>query len=236
MKVSVVIPAYNEEKFIGKCLQSIKDQIEAPDEVIVIDNNSKDDTAKIAAQYGAKVVKETDQGMISARNRGFNEASGDIFARCDSDTILPKDWIKNIKVHFQKESVDGITGPTMFYDLKVSNQSTLFTRLYSTYMRWRLHGNDVLLGSNMIITRKAWELVKNEVCLRDKDVHEDIDISIHMTKHGLKIVNEKDLVIGMSSRRLVHNPTSFFIEYVIRNFKTFARKHKYIEPTPTSAV
>ena len=63
MKVSVVIPSYNEEKYIGRCLEGIALQIEKPDEVIVVDNNCTDKTVEIAEKFGATIIKEKKQGM-----------------------------------------------------------------------------------------------------------------------------------------------------------------------------
>ncbi|MEO6509060.1 MAG: glycosyltransferase family 2 protein [Patescibacteria group bacterium] len=220
MKVSVVIIAYNEEKYIGHCLESIKNQVEAPDEVIVVDNNSKDNTVKIAEQYGVRIVHEKQQGMTPARNAGFNAATGEIIARCDSDTVVPKDWIKKIKAYYNQKAFDALTGPTYLYDTTFP-KSTFFTNIYILVMKLRLKGNDVLIGPNMILTKKAWETVKDEVCMNDKVVHEDIDLTIHLLHHGLRVVSKRDLVVGMSGRRIVRNPASFFIEYLVRNFTTF---------------
>ncbi|HEX8932548.1 MAG TPA: glycosyltransferase family A protein, partial [Patescibacteria group bacterium] len=100
MKISVIIPAYNEEKYIGACIESLLKQNRLPDEIIVVNNNSTDQTAAIASQYPVKVINEKEQGITPARNRGLNEAQYDIIARTDADTILPPDWIEKIKKHF----------------------------------------------------------------------------------------------------------------------------------------
>jgi len=65
MKISVVIPAYNEEKLLKKTLESIRDQIEKPFEIIVVDNNSTDKTAQVAKKMGAIVIKEVKQGQTA---------------------------------------------------------------------------------------------------------------------------------------------------------------------------
>ena len=74
MKVSVVIPAYNEEKYIVDCLKALSNQTIAPDEVIVVDNNSTDKTASLARQAGAKVITVLEPGITPARTAGFNAA------------------------------------------------------------------------------------------------------------------------------------------------------------------
>src|SRR3989344_7027794 len=123
MKISVVIPAYNEEKHIGSCLEHFLKQEEKADEIIVVDNNSTDNTAKIANKYGAVVVREVKQGMIHARNTGFNSATFEIIARTDADTYVPKNWIKLIKDNYAKnKNLAGLSGPASFYDFPISSK------------------------------------------------------------------------------------------------------------------
>jgi glycosyltransferase involved in cell wall biosynthesis len=105
MKISVVIPAYNEESFLPHLLTSLRQQtFKHPYEVIVVDNNSTDKTAQIAKEYGAKVVSEKKKGYAHACNAGFAAAKGDIIARADADYVQPKDWLENIWKAFQKDA------------------------------------------------------------------------------------------------------------------------------------
>lgn len=110
MKVSVVIPAFNEAEFLDACLNSLTKQTEPPDEIIVVNNNSTDNTVKIAKKYDVRIVNEKKQGMISARNSGFNKAKFDIIARTDADTILPPSWIKKIKNGFKDKDLVALSG------------------------------------------------------------------------------------------------------------------------------
>lgn len=98
--ISLVIPAYNETKYLGKLLASVSGQNFYDYEIIVVDNNSTDDTAKIAEQFGAKVIKENRQGVAFARQAGFARAQGDIIATTDADTVLPSDWLAKIAAKF----------------------------------------------------------------------------------------------------------------------------------------
>lgn len=225
MKISVIIPAYNEAQYLGRCLESLQKQEELADEVIVVDNNSKDDTASIASSFGVRVVKELSQGITPARNTGFNTASGDIIARCDADTILPPDWIKRIKKHFENGNIDGLTGGVLYYDLGVIKQNSFLGNLYSLFISLLLPNVTILLGMNYMLTRKAWETVKDEICLNDKEVHEDIDLSIHLARHGFVIKRDSSLIAKSSARRIKNKPTSFFIEYPYRVLTTVFRNH-----------
>jgi glycosyltransferase involved in cell wall biosynthesis len=222
MKVSVVIPTFNEEKYIGKCLESLEKQIDEPDEIIIVDNNCTDRTIEIAKTFNVRIVKETTQGMIPARNAGFDAAQYEIIARCDADAILPVDWIKTIKENFSNSQIDGLTGPFEYYDMPLTSNNVVMSQLYLTSLKIMLRGNDALFGSNMIIKKSAWEAVSNDVCLDDKKVHEDVDLTIHMVKKGFKIKKDPKLLIKTSARRIKNKPHSFFIEYPIRMAKTFA--------------
>src|SRR5438309_1400799 len=101
MKVSIVIPVYNEGPALGACLDAIARQTSRPFEVIVVDNNSSDDTVPIARHYGfVRLIHEKRQGVVHARTAGFNAARGDIIARIDGDTILPENWVASCKEVF----------------------------------------------------------------------------------------------------------------------------------------
>ena len=92
--LSVVIPAYNEPLTLPLCLQS---QVGYPNyEIIVVDNNSTDDTVKIAREYGVKIVSEKSPGVCAARDAGFKVARGEIVVSTDSDCIHPVDWLAGI--------------------------------------------------------------------------------------------------------------------------------------------
>ena len=90
MKLSVVIPAYNEEKFIGECLQSIFHEIEGKNydlEIIVVNNASTDNTRDIVASHPkVKLVDEPDKGLVKARRAGFLASKGELIANLDADT------------------------------------------------------------------------------------------------------------------------------------------------------
>lgn len=220
MQISIVIPVYNEKKYIGPCLDNLIKQKEKADEIIIVDNNSTDGTFDIVKKYPVKIIKEDQQGITYARNRGFNAAKGDIIARSDADTIVPRDWIKQIKADFQNNSIDALGGTCVFYDSPL--QTTLIVDAYIDFMKIVQNGKDTLNGFNFALTKKIWQKVKNDVCLDNSKVHEDIDLAIHIAKIGGKIMIDKSLVVKISSRRIKNNPASFFIEYPIRVIKTLA--------------
>lgn len=225
MRVSVVIPAHNEEGYIEKCLVSLGNQKEKPDEIIVVDNNCIDKTISIAKKFAVKIVREKKQGIIFARNTGFNSAQHDIIARCDADSILPINWIKKIKRDFERRKIDALTGPMSFYDAPLEN--TAAVKAYMTIVH-RILRHYPLNGPNCAVTKKIWNKVRGSVCHDDILVHEDIDLSIHITEAGGKIHYDQLLVVGVSARRMKNNPVSFFVEYPSRLIK-MVQDHKKLE-------
>ena len=216
-QVSVVMPAYNEEKYIGECLASLARQTVEPMEIIVVDNNSMDRTAEIARQAGVRVVKEKKQGMIPARNRGFDEARGEIIARCDADCRVPEDWVERIRQQFRQNQIDGLTGPVEFYDLPV--KTTEAARQYLKLMKLLQRG-EVMVGPNMALTGEVWRQVRDRVELDDRLVHEDQDLSAKIKQVDGRIKYDMALVVESSARRITGNPVSFFGEYPIKTLRT----------------
>lgn len=238
LKVSVVIPVYNEERYLKACLESLMRQSEPADEIIVVNNNSTDNSVKIAKQFPVRILKEKAQGMTPARNKGFNESQYDIIARTDADTILPKNWIKKIKKSFADDKLIALSGPADFYDLPdfIHNshwqtQST-WVKAIKTYNKVvkQLLKHDCLYGPNCAIRKSAWEEVKNTICLDDKEVHEDLDLAIHLAPLG-KIKFNNTFLVSTSVRRW-KRPEAY-VEYLYRGLKSI-QKHQHLNPTQRS--
>ena len=216
MKVSVVIPVYNEEEVLDKCLTALVNQTVKADEIIVVDNNSTDNSVKIAKRHKVRIVKEKKQGISYARNAGFNSAKYDIIARADADVEVAPDWIQRIKTAFLNQEVDGLAGSVYFPESfgKWGNDLVLdLTKIVQ-------HGKETMFGLNMAITKKAWQKVRPYVNMDNKKVHEDMDLALWLWQVGGKIVYDKELIVKSSSRRIFNNPLSFFVEYPIRTVKT----------------
>jgi glycosyltransferase involved in cell wall biosynthesis len=221
MKISLVIPVYNEEKYIENCLKSIAKQKVKPDEVIVVNNNSTDATVSIVEKYPfVKILTEQKQGMIPARNAGFNAAQYEVIARCDADTRLPPNWIARIRRNFESSQIDALTGLIQFYDAPGPIKTSLLAKAALDVMKVIHRGKETLVGPNMIITKHIWETIKDKVCLDDSLVHEDIDLAYHIHEAGGVIKRDNRLIIGASIRRAKKNPYSFFSEYPRRFIKT----------------
>lgn len=118
IRVSVVIPAFNEEFYLEDCLRSLRNQdFRGAVEIIVVDNNSTDRTPIIAAAAGATVLFEERRGVCQARQRGTEHATGDIIVSADADTIYEPDWLTRIVAWFgQHPAGVAVGGPCYFHD------------------------------------------------------------------------------------------------------------------------
>lgn len=119
--VSIIVPSFNEERFIKKTLSSIRGQSiieEYPQsfELIVVDNGSTDNTVSIAEKYADKVIIENRKGKLNARNTGIRESSGNIIVAADADIYFPCFWLNTIMEPFNNidnpynTNISGVSG------------------------------------------------------------------------------------------------------------------------------
>ncbi len=203
LSLSVIIICYNEERNIVPCLEAVAAQIRPADEIIVVDNNCTDATVALASKFqGVKIVKETTLGMIYARNAGFNAANGDILIRIDADTRLFKDWLANAEELFSADpSLGGVTGVACFrkgLPLSLKPLAYFWVYVYFTNVK-AFFGTDILWGAHMAIRSKAWDDIKDRVCLDDTVVHEDQDISLLLAWAGYRVTVSSKLLASVDA-------------------------------------
>ncbi len=103
MLISVVIPAFNEEGYLGETLARLnrakaflRDEESLPAEIIVVDNDSDDSTADVARALSATVVRETQHNVAKVRNTGAKLSNGDVLVLVDADTVVPDELLSRI--------------------------------------------------------------------------------------------------------------------------------------------
>jgi glycosyltransferase involved in cell wall biosynthesis len=119
MQVSVVIPTYNRARLLEGALAALAGQ-ELPRsfewEILVVDNNSTDSTARVVAEFAkttsipVRCVFEPAQGLARARNRGIREARGAIVAFCDDDVLPARDWVAQLAAAIERWNAQGVGG------------------------------------------------------------------------------------------------------------------------------
>lgn len=221
--VSIVIPAYNEEDQLHACLEAISRQTVKPLEVVVVDNNSTDATVAIASRYPfVTVLHESRQGVVYARDCGFNAAKGEIIGRIDADSVIAPDWVASVQQVFAADQELAITsGRIRYYDVSWSkgfNAIDLFVRRRFA----RLLGREVpVQAANMAMRRKVWHAVKHDLCY-SSGLHEDFDLAIHSNWQGHKVTFNDHLVVSISARMTDRSPLDF-VSYVWLNPRTYTK-------------
>lgn len=168
-KVSFVIPAYDEENYIRRCLDAIRNDIAGRDgyEIIVVDNNSTDGTTGIVAREYPDVtlLREPRRGANRARETGFAASTGAFVAFLDADTEIPKGWSDRALVAFAKDpKLVCLSGPFIYYDLP------FFARLFVTFFyagtylvylinNFILRTTSMIQGGTEIVRREALQKI-----------------------------------------------------------------------------
>ena len=165
-RVSAIVCAYNEERTLAAALHSLFAQTRVPDEVIVINNASSDGTRAVAGSVpGVQVVDEPQKGLVNARARGMQVATGDILFYMDADCRAPLMLVERIEQQFASRDVAAVTGPYRFYDWDWIGIAG--ARLYDYTLAPFAHGlaqsvlriGAVLYGGNFAVRRTALEAI-----------------------------------------------------------------------------
>lgn len=214
LTLSIIIPAYNEEDYIADCLQAIATQTIRPHEVIVIDNNSTDRTAAIAKSFPfVTVITESKQGIVYARNTGFNAANSDLIGRIDADTQINNSWVETVlNVASKNDTQVAFTGACSFRDWRGKMLLFWGHRILFFWSSYVFLGHHTLFGSNMFLRRSLWQSLREDVCIRN-DIHEDMDLSIHIKKSSGDVQFSKAMQATISPRRIYrmwHYPRMWF--------------------------
>jgi len=204
-KISLCIPAYNEEKGLAECLGYVlKNAPNKFHEILVINNASTDRTADIARSIpGVHVVDESKKGLVMARQRAYLAATGDILAFIDADTRMPEGWYEKVSASFMSDSrVVCVSGPYRYYDCPTWHR--WFTSLSWTlfaYPIYKLVTGFLVVGGNFAISKKALDAMGGF----DTSIafySEDTDIARRASKVG-KIKFMLELKMPSSGRRFV---------------------------------
>lgn len=215
--ISIAIPAYNEGKTLDKTLQALCDQVTSePYEVIVVDNNSTDNTAEVikhfSKKYPVRYVLETQKGAGAARYRGFEEAKGDIILTTDADTIVPPNWIEKLSYHLQKQGVSSVTSPCIIDDPSpLTRKMFLFGASFGRHGFRILRGHWWLGGFSFGVKKDLY--IKAGKINKDLPNLDDVELSERMAKVG-KIVFLTDLYVTCSNRRYRDGLIKGLVSYI----------------------
>ncbi len=217
---SVVIPAFNEALYIAKTLQSLHEQDYDGDfEIIVVDNNSTDNTREVAEGLGAKVIFEPEPGVCFARQAGTKAATGDIVVSTDADTYFSRDWISRIDKDFKKdERIVAVTGPCHYKGGPIWATIYPFALFGLVSLRYKLTGKTVYASAtNIAFKKSAWHGY-NTLLTQGGD---ELDLLRNLRKEGRVVFNNGNPTFT-SARRLargfIYNLFVTFLYYYILEY------------------
>ena len=145
-RISVVMPVYNAGKLLGECLEALRASEGVSYEILVVDDSSTDDSREVAQAHGARVIPSGGRlGPAGARNRGAEQARGEILFFVDSDVVIKPDTLRGLAEAFDRDPrLDGaiaVQAPAM----RLENICSRYKNLWMYYTYARLAGEDVPL-------------------------------------------------------------------------------------------
>lgn len=240
--VSVIIPAYNAEKTIEECIESVLNQKYKPSEVIVVDDGSTDNTAEIASKFeDVKVIKTgCNQGAGYARNLGIEKSKYEYIFFTDSDSFPLKDCIEILMNEFLKDEKIGIVGgsnPSSEYIEERYNKLYEITNRYGHSRNSKEGYVEYVPTANFCIKREVFK----RIGLFDIRLlsHQDFDLCIRARRNGYKIYFQPKAIANHFHQRtslkkylryaykggiygtifrLKHKPYAPFSNYLPQNF------------------
>jgi len=214
--ISVIIPTWNEERYLPKCLNSLRNQsFKGNHEIIVVDGCSTDRTIDVARRFSDKVLVEPGKPVGAARNAGAREAKGEILAFIDADTVASKEWLDEIVNSLAANpSAVCVTGPTIPYE-----GSRLDALMYHVATGWaqRLSfklGFPHVAGFNCAYKKESfWEAGGFD---ESRELSEDVLLSLRIKHHG-PILFSNDMIAYTSLRRISEYGYAYLTTYYTIN-------------------
>jgi glycosyltransferase involved in cell wall biosynthesis len=199
VKISVVIPSFNEEERIERCLKSLTHQTLPREdyEIIVVDGGSKDNSREIAEKYADLVFIQTSKKVGGARNDGAMKARGSIIATTDADTILPPDWLSTIIQNFSSHDVVMLYGPVSPIEKTIKNRFYLSCSNNFAYIGYITGTVLFTLGCNSAFRSDAFFKAG---MYRVSDAGDDLEIAGRMKRLG-KVKFRRKMKVLFSMRR-----------------------------------
>jgi len=226
MKISVIVCAKNDGKYLKDCLALLQAQQPLKPEIIVVYAESTDNTLAIAKKYADIVVRDNGRGLTDARNVGWKVATGDIVAYCDADALPDKNWTAKIACHFSNSDLLALSGPlgATSGNLKLRIAFKFWAELFPSLFAAIGHHN--IWGANMAFRRSILEKFPFRAIFL-----EDFDIGQRLRRAGFgkQLRFDRKLKMMVSSRRFEKSFYKMTLKYYAINwlFMIFNKPPKY---------
>ena len=206
-KISIIVPIYNVEKYLKRCLDSIIEQTYTNLEIILIDDGSRDNSGNICDEYAKcdsriKVMHKQNGGVSSSRNAGLSLATGCFIGFVDPDDYISKDMYTILYDELAKNDADiSMCGYKSFSDEKTTFQTSSSTDMYTN-----IEAIKKLVFDN-VFTSHLWnKLYKRELFIdlkfpENRSIYEDVSVIYKLFDRAKKIVYNKSVQYGYFQRQ-----------------------------------
>ena len=232
LTITAIVCAYNESRLLPGCLYSLRSQTRPPDDILVINNASTDETADVArAIPGVRVVDEPVKGLVVARETARGIARGEVLAYVDADCRVPLRWLERVEAQLLRSPyLVGVTGPYRFYDWDLSGR--LLIRLYDILVAPATHVlvhhalgvGAILYGGNFAVRADALRRIGGFD--RTIEFHgEDTNLGRRLTAIG-RVRMSAGCWVWTSARRYVAMGKGRVFSLYVRNFWSEILRHR----------
>jgi glycosyltransferase involved in cell wall biosynthesis len=228
MKISIVIPALNEEGIVGKTVRTVPlDKLHEnglETEIIVVDNASTDNTAKEAKEAGARVVLGSKRGYGNAYLKGFSEATGDIVVMGDADGTYPFQITYEFIQPILKGEADFVMGSRLKGDIKEGAMPALHKYIGNPFLTWVLNK---LFGAGISDAHCGMRAIK-------KDTLDDL----HLKSGGMEFASEMVIEAARKNVKIAEIPITYYPREGESKLSSFADGWRHLRfmmlyrPTP----
>jgi len=221
--LSFIIPAHNEERWIGRSLSAIRAAMEAvgePYEIIVVDDASTDATARLAEEHGARVFRVAHRQIAATRNAGAREAQGDLFIFVDADTLANTEAIRAALQAMRAGAIGG--GCVFTFDCPMPLWARIVFPIGLTLGRWlKLVG-----GCFVFCTRQAYEAAGG-FCERYYAGEELVFLKA-LKRHGRLVVPKHTVVTSGRKLRVVSawEVIAILFRLLFRGLESYQRREE----------
>jgi glycosyltransferase involved in cell wall biosynthesis len=237
--ISVIVCAHNEANYLGACLHSLLAQTRLPDEILVVNNASTDETRTVAQRVpGIRLVDEPRKGLVVARETGRRHAVGDVLVYLDADCRAPLTWLERVERRFLRHpDVVALSGPYRYYDwdwwgrLLIAAYDVTLAPATQLLVKRVLRIGTIFYGGNFAVRSDALERIGGF----DTSIEfhgEDTNLGRRLFRIG-RVALCRDCHLYTSARRYVAMGKGKVFRLYVRNFTSELLFHR---PKDTSHV
>lgn len=223
--VSIIVPVYNGESTIQRCLDSLVN-LDYPKErleIIIVDNNSTDNTKKIINQYPVTYIFEEKRSRARARNKGIEASKGEIICSLDADCVADRNWVKNILKGFNGKNIGACGGRTLAYQPKTWIEKYLN---YSTSNFVTIFKDDRFLTPSVSTANAAYlRIIFKDIGFFDEMIMtEDQEFSWRILLNGWQLAYVPEAIVHC---KYLDNLVKFFLRFFYSGYDPIIVTQKY---------